>query len=105
MKKFAKYFVLCTALAMVPVYSYASEITVKDTTSPEFIQNQGYSPEVSRIIEVKSKDMSTPISTEKPSVWKKFGYYVRETLDPSFTPPGKFVNHGIDYSGSRLDDL
>ena len=105
MKKLAKYFVLCSVLAFAPVCAYASDITVKDTTSPEFIQNQGYSSEVSRIIEVKTKDLSTPLSTEKPSVWKKFGNYVRETIDPTYTPSGKFVNHEIDYSGSKLDDL
>ena len=103
MKKFSKYAVLLAILAFVPVCANA-EVTVKETTSPEFIQNQGYSTEVSRIIEVKTKNLATPISTEKPSKWKRFGWYVMETLDPAVDRPGKFVEHNIQY-GPSLEDL
>ena len=67
-----KYAVLLGLLALVPACANA-EISVKDTVSPEFIHNQGYSSEVSRIIDVKTKDPVTPIPAEKDSVWKKFG--------------------------------
>lgn len=105
MKNFAKYFVLGAVLTLIPACSFAGDISVKDTTSPEFIQNQGYSSEVSRIIEVKTKDLSTPLSTEKPSNWVRFGRYVRETIDPSYAPPGKFVDHNTRFESSTIDDL
>lgn len=103
MKDFKKYFVLAAIAALIPACANA-DITVKDTTSPEFIQNQGYSAEVSRIIDVKTKDLSTPLSTEQPSVWKRFGYYVRETINPAYDKPGKYVNHDTRFNPS-IEDL
>ena len=55
MKNIVKYSMLVGALCLVSM-TVNAEITVKDTTSPEFIHNSGYSSEVSRIIDVKTKD-------------------------------------------------
>lgn len=99
-----KYAVLLGLLALVPSFALA-EVTVKDTTSPEFIHNQGYSNEISRIIEVKTKDPATPIpAQEKQSVWKSIGWTLLETLDPTVDRPGTYVNHDTKYH-STLEDL
>lgn len=99
-----KYAVLLGLLALVPACANA-EISVKDTVSPEFIHNQGYSSEVSRIIDVKTKDPVTPIPAEKDSVWKKFGWEVLQTVDPSWTREGRFVDHNTRFDRPTLDDL
>lgn len=106
MKNLRKYFLLAVVLAFVPVCANA-ELSVKDTTSPEFIHNQGYSSEVSRIIEVRTKDPVTPIavSEEKHPVWKSFGWTLLETIDPSYERPGKFVNHDTKFNRSSPQDL
>lgn len=104
MNNLMKYAMIATVALMLPSAVHA-EVTVKETTSPEFIRNQGYSSEVSRIIEVKTRDSATPISTEKPSTWKRFGLYLRETIDPAYDKGGKFVDdHDIKYSNT-IEDL
>lgn len=103
MKDLRKYFVLAGALMFIPVCADA-EIVVKDTVTPEFIHNQGFSPEVSRIIEVKTKDPATPIPVaEKHSKIKKFGWYLRETIDPAADRPGDFVDHRMKFGNSTED--
>ena len=103
MKNIKRICLTMTAIAMVPMFAQA-EVSVKDTTSYEFIKNQGYSDEVHRIIEVKTKDPATPIAAEKKSKFKKFGWYLLDNVDSSYNKPDKFVDHNIDYSKS-LDDL
>ncbi len=104
MKDLKKYIVALGVIACVPAFANA-EIVVKDTISPEFIHNQGYSDEVSRIIEVKTKDPATPIPVkEKKDKMKNFGWYVLETIDPAVDRPGNFVNHNSKFSNS-IDDL
>ena len=97
MKNLNKYIIALTALLFVPAFANA-EVVVKDTVSKEFIYNQGYSDEISRIIEVKSVDPATPIPVkEKTSKLKNFGWYLRETIDPAVDRPGNFVNHSVKY--------
>jgi hypothetical protein len=104
MNKLTKYFALVAIALAIPVCANA-EIVVKDTVTPEFIHNQGYSSEVNRIIKVKTKDPATPIpAEEKNSRWKKFGWYVWKTVDPSISRPGEFVNHD-SVPGSSINDL
>lgn len=106
MKDFTKYALLTAALTLVPVCAMA-EVSVKDTTSPEFIHNQGYSSEISRIIDVKTVDPMTPIASkeEKHPRWKAFGWLLLETVDPTWSRPNDFVNHDTKYDKFRTDDL
>lgn len=106
MKDFTKYALLTAILILAPVSAQA-EVSVKDTTSPEFIHNQGYSSEVSRIIEVKTVDPMTPIAVkeEKHPRWKAFGWTLLETIDPTWERPNDFVNHDTKYDKFRTDDL
>lgn len=104
MKNLTKY---AMVLAVITVAATAAnaEISVKDTISPEFIHNQGYSDEVSRIIDVKTKDPVSPIPTEeKQSVWKDIGWTLLETLDPTVDRPNKFADHKTKFHSS-LEDL
>lgn len=103
MKKIIKHMILVSMLVLIPTCASA-EITVKDTISPEFIQNQGYSPEVSRIIEIKTKNPVTPIAQEEKSVWKDIGWTLLETLDPTVERPKKFADHQTKFH-STLEDL
>lgn len=96
MKSFRKYLLMGAIVAMLPLCANA-EVSVKDTTSPEFIHNSGYSTEVSRIIEVKTKDPATPIPAEVQSKKNKFGWWFLETVNPNVNRPGKFVDHDIKY--------
>ena len=98
-----KYLVLLALLALVPMMANA-DVSVKDTTSPEFIRNQGYSDDVNRIIQIKTKDPATPIAKEKDSKLKKFGWYLLENIDPSVDRPGKFADHNINM-GPSIEDL
>ena len=106
MKDLQKYVLLAAVLAFVPVCAH-SEVSVKDTTSPEFIHNQGYSSEVSRIIEVKTVEPMTPIAVkeEKHPRWKAFGWTLLETIDPTWERPNDFVNHDTKFDKHRTDDL
>ena len=107
MKDFTKYVLLAAALAFVPVCAQA-ELSVKDTTSPEFIHNQGYSTEISRIIDVKTVDPMTPIAVKEPSKndkWKAFGWAMLETIDPYYGRENDFVNHDTKFDKYRTDDL
>ncbi len=103
MKKTIKYLSLFGLLALIPTVASA-EITVKDTVSPEFIHNAGYSSEVSRIIEVKTRDYATPIPVEnKKDKVNKFRWYLWQTADPAVDRPNSFVNHDIKYHNSISD--
>lgn len=104
MKNIKRYLVALAVFASVPAFASA-EVVVKDTISPEFIYNQGYSDEVSRIIKVKTVDPATPIPVEEASTKaKNFGWYVREIIDPAVDRPGNFVNHNTNF-GNSIDDL
>jgi hypothetical protein len=104
MKNLRKYILALALVLSIPALVNA-EIVVKDTTSPEFVHNQGYSNEVSRIIQVKTVDPATPIpAEEKTTKLKNFGWYVRETIDPAVDRPGNFVNHNTNFHNS-IDDL
>ena len=104
MKNLKKYLIALAVVASVPVFAQA-EIVVKETITPEFIYNQGYSDEVSRIIKVKTVDPATPIPAETSSTkLKRFGWYIRKTVEPSVTRPGDYVNHNTKFSNS-IDDL
>ena len=104
MKNIKKYLGLLVLILMIPASANA-EIVVKDTVTPEFIHNQGYSKEVSRIIEAKTIDPNTPIAApEKNTQVKKFGWYVIKTLDPAIARPGDFVQHEIKQQVS-IEDL
>ena len=98
-----KYFILIALIAFAPLMASA-EVSVKDTTSPEFIKNQGYSSEVSRLIEIKTKDPATPIAKEGPSKIKRFGNYLLNVVDPAYEKKNTFGQHDINYSPS-IDDL
>jgi len=102
MKNLKKYLILATLLVFVPVVANA-DVSVKDTTSYEFIRNQGYSDEVHRIIQVKTKDPATPVPKETASKAKKFGWYLYDVVDPSVNKPNKFVDHNINYNPSIGD--
>lgn len=106
MKDFKKYLLLGAVLALVPVCANA-EISVHDTTTAEFIHNQGFSDEVKRIIDVKTVDPATPIpvSEEKHPVWKNIGWTILETIDPTYDRPNRFVNHSTQYEHSSPEDL
>lgn len=98
-----KYFILVALFALVSLSANA-DVSVKDTTSPEFIKNQGYSSEVSRLIEIKTKDPATPIAKEKTPKIKKIGNYLLNVIDPAYEKKDTFGNHDIHYSPS-IDDL
>lgn len=101
MKNLKKYLLVAVLATLTPVAANA-DLSVKDTTSYEFIRNQGYSDEVHRIIEVKTKDPATPVAKENKS--KKLGWYLLKTIDPTVNKPGQFVDHNINY-GPSVDDL
>ena len=104
MKNLKKYLGILAVLLVVPACANA-EITVKDTVSPEFIRNQGYSEEVNRVIKVKTIHPNTPLAApEEHSTAKKFGWYLRKTIDPAAARPNEFVNHDIK-QGSSIEDL
>ena len=104
MKRTIKYLALFSFLALVPTV-VSAEITVKDTVTPEFIRNAGYSSEVSRVIEVTTRDYATPIPVEtKKDKVNKFRWYLWQTVDPAVNRPNSFVNHDIKYHNS-IDDL
>ncbi len=96
MKNFRKYLLMAVMVSALPLCANA-DVTVKDTTSPEFIHNQGYSSEVSRIIEVKTKDPATPIPAETQTRKAKFGWWLLETINPAVNRPGKFVEHNTKF--------
>lgn len=96
MKNFGKYLLMGAVAAMLPLCANA-DVSVKDTTSPEFIHNAGYSDEVSRIIEVRTKDPATPIPAEVQTKKSKFGWWFLETINPNVNRPGKFVDHNIKF--------
>lgn len=102
MKNLKRYLLLAIVATIVPVAANA-ELSVKDTTSYEFIKNQGYSDEVHRIIEVKTKDPATPVAKETMPKTKKLGWYFLKTVNPSVDKPGDFVDHNINYSPSVSD--
>ncbi len=106
MKDLKKYALSAVVLALVPLCAHA-EVSVQDTTSREFIHNQGYSGEISRIIEVKTVDPMTPIAVkeEKHPRWKALGWTLLETIDPTYERPGDFVNHETKFDKYRTDDL
>lgn len=104
MKNLTKYSVLAGALLLIPMCANA-EVTVKDTTSPEFIYNAGYSKELSRIIDVKTKNPATPIPVaEKGDKAKNFKWYLWEFIDPAVDRPHQFADHDIKF-GNSIDDL
>lgn len=103
MKNLVKYCSLASVLLLTTAVAQA-DITVKDTVTPEFIHNQGYSKEVSRVIDVKTKDPLTPIAQEEHAVRKNFKYYLWEFIDPAVDRPGNWVEHDVKFSNS-IDDL
>lgn len=104
MQTFKKYLLLMMVLAFAPAVAHA-ELSVKDTTSPEFIYNQGYSTEVSRIIDVKTVDPVSPIPAKEKNVWKNIGWTILNTIDPSYERPNTFVNHNTEYKYSTPESL
>ena len=103
MKNFRKYMLFAVIAALFPVCANA-EVSVKDTISPEFIHNSGYSDEVSRIIKVRTKDPATPIPAETQTKKEKFGWWLLDTINPNVNRPGKIVDHNINY-GDNIDCL
>lgn len=105
MSNLRKYLVLAGVLMLVPACANA-EISVKDTTSAEFIYNAGYSTDMKRIIDVKTKDPATPIPAKEENYARKnFGWYLYETLlDPAVDRPHSFADHDIPMRNS-IDDL
>lgn len=97
-----RYLLLVVLIAFFPVMAQA-DVSVKDTTSYEFIRNQGYSDEVHRVIEIKTKDPATPIVQAETSKKEKMRWYLRE-LDPAYTRESKFLEHNIKFNPS-LEDL
>ena len=98
-----KYLALAGVLAFLPMCANA-EVTVKETTSPEFIYNAGYSPEISRLVDVKTKNPATPIpAKEKNHKRQNLKWYLWETIDPSVDRPNTFGDHQINYSPSLGD--
>ena len=104
MKNLVKYSVI-TGMLLTASLAANAAVTVEETTTPEFIHNAGYSSEISRIIDVKTKDPSTPIPAEtKKDKTKNFGWYVMQTIDPAVNRPHSFADHQIKY-GRSMDDL
>lgn len=104
MKNFKKYLGILSVLLLASACANA-EITVKDTVSPEFIRNQGYSEEINRVIKVKTVHPTTPLAEpEEHAGLKKFGWFVRKTIDPTASRPNDFVNHNI-HTSSSVEDL
>lgn len=105
MSNLRKYLVLAGVLMLIPACANA-EISVKDTTSAEFIYNAGYSTDMKRIIDVKTKDPATPIPAKEENYARKnFGWYLYETLlDPAVDRPHSFADHDIPMRNS-IDDL
>lgn len=115
-----KIFILFGMLVLTPCCTMAAvtaeqntkapDITVKDTTSLEFIRNQGYSSEVHRLIEVRNVNPLTPIPVEEKrgnyfsEGAKKVGHRVLETIDPTLEDK-HFGSRDINYSGVTVDDL
>ncbi len=104
MKNLKKYFVVLGLFLFAGVAANA-EVSVKDTISPEFIYNQGYSSEVSRIIEIKTKDPATPIPAETRSVWKRIGNSVLRTIDPAWDSGNEFPSHDTKFDRNHIEDL
>ncbi len=100
-----KKFLLILGLMLLAPACVNAELSVKETMSPEFLHNQGYSDEVSRVIQIKTKDPMTPIPTEKQSVWKKWGLGVIKTIDPAWEAGNEFPSHNTNFNGSNIDDL
>ena len=106
MKNLKKYSLLLSLMLLIPACAQSSYVTVKDTISPEFIRNQGYSTEVSRIIEVKTKDPATPLSREKESVWKTWGKGIVKVINPAWEAGYEFPSHDINYKmNTTIEDL
>lgn len=105
MSNLRKYLVLAGVLMLIPACANA-EISVKDTTSAEFIYNAGYSTDMKRIIDVKTKNPATPIPAKEENYARKnFGWYVLENLlDPAVDRPHSFADHDIPMYNS-IDDL
>lgn len=104
MKNLTKYSLWAGALLLIPMCANA-EITVKETTSPEFIYNAGYSNEISRLIQVKTKNPATPIPVaEKGDKARNFKWYLWEFIDPAVDRPNSFADHNIKFHNS-IDDL
>ncbi len=103
MKIFAKYFILL-GVFMFWAMTANAEISVKDTTSPEFIHNAGYSPEISRLIEVKTKNPATPIPAKETSRAEDFKMYLWKFIDPAVDRPNTFADHHIHFQNS-IEDL
>lgn len=114
-----KLLVLIGMLAIVPCAhasigvsenSQSPDITVKDTGSCEFLRNQGYSTEIYRINEIRSRNPLTPIPVEEKrqspfvSGLKKVGWQFLEDLDPTIDH-SNFAEHDIRYGGVTVDDL
>lgn len=105
---------MTTGCAFAAVQPYenaqAADITVKDTSSREFLHNQGYSDEAARLIESRSKHPLTPIPVvekrQNPFVsgLKKVGWKFVETIDPT-VDRSQFNDHNINYGGVRVEDL
>ncbi len=88
----------------------APQMTVKDMSSAEFFHNQGYSSEVYRINELRSRNPMTPIQVEERrdspfvSGLKKVGWQFLEDFDPTIDH-ANFAEHNIRYGGVTVDDL
>ncbi len=86
------------------------QMTIKDMSSAEFFHNQGYSSEIYRINELRSRSPLTPIPIEEkrdnPFVTglKKVGWQFLEDFDPTIDH-ANFADHNIRYGGVTVDDL
>lgn len=101
----------CSYAAIQPYATTDSgDITVKDTSSREFLRNQGYSDEAARLIEVRGKNPLTPIPVVEKRQncvvkgLKKVGWRFLDTLDPTVNNK-KFGEHNINYDGVTVEDL
>lgn len=99
-----KYFVLFGILAMVPLCVQA-EVASTDIIDPVFIKNQGYSNEVSRLINYRAKDQLTPVAVkEKETTWGGIRKKILYTIDPT-VDSSNFGEHNIEFKNMTVEDL
>lgn len=89
--------------------SYPVTLSPGSTTTDEFLFNQGYSDEVGRLIEIRTKDPMAPIEGrdydyERSWNWRKIGNKVAETFDPTMDTK-HFGERNIHYGGVSVEDL
>lgn len=85
-------------------YSPGGSLSTGDTTSAEFLRQQGYSDEMRRLHEVRLKDPTEPRDYEQKTNGQKVGIKVLETIDPTLDTK-HFGERNINFNGVTVEDL